>query len=186
MRAGSPEKAEQLARGLADAYLRKPEGSRRRHAAQQSAWLDGKLDDLRGRWRRPSDAPRIIATAQSLVLSDGRVSPEQQLKDANDALVAARGRRAETEARYDQIKAALASGASPESVDATLHSPVIAKLRADQCGAGARRGLRALDARAAPPELSDDAPCNWSATQAQISAELEAHPGRDGAGAQGG
>jgi len=42
------------------------------------------------------------------VLSDGRISPEQQLKDANDALVVARGKRGEVEAAYEQVKAALA------------------------------------------------------------------------------
>ncbi len=92
------------------------------------------------------------------MLSDGRISPEQQLKDANDALVVARGKRGEVEAAYEQVKAALASSAGGgEGVGEALHSPVIEKLRADQADAGARRGLRAVDARAAPSELSDDA-----------------------------
>ncbi len=131
-RAGSPDRAARLASGLADAYFADQKDLSDATAAQQSAWLDNKLNDVRGRVQAAERRAQDYRDAQSLVMSDGHVSPEQQLKDANDALVAARGRRAEIEARYEQIKAAIASGASPESVDSALNSPVIAKLRADQ------------------------------------------------------
>ncbi len=172
VRAGSPERAEQLARGLADAYFASQKDLADATAAQQSAWLDGKLNDLRGRVEAAERRAQDYRDAQSLVMSDGRVSPEQQLKDANDALVAARGRRAETEARYDQIKAALASGASPESVDATLNSPVIAKLRADQSTLARDEAYeRSVLGPRHPSYLTTR--MQLSATQAQISAEAK-------------
>lgn len=172
VRAGSPQKAEQLARGLADAYFASQKDLADATAAQQSAWLDAKLEDLRGRVQAAERRAQDYRDAQSLVMSDGHVSPEQQLKDANDALVAARGRRAEIEARYGQIKAAVTSGASPESLDSALSSPVIAKLRADQSTLARDEAYeRSVLGPRHPSYLTTR--MQLSATQAQISAETK-------------
>ncbi|MBV8474390.1 MAG: hypothetical protein JO107_08005 [Hyphomicrobiales bacterium] len=171
-RAGSPERAAQLASGLADAYFASQKELSEATAAQQSAWLDSKLNDLRGRVEAAERRAQDYRDAQSLVMSDGHVSPEQQLKDANDALVAARGRRAEVASRYEQIKAAIASGASPESIDAALNSPVIAKLRADQSALARDEAYeRSVLGPRHPSYLTTR--MQLSATQDQISAETK-------------
>jgi len=132
VRAATPAKSERLAQGLADAFFTEQAALSDRVVAQQSAWLNGRVDELKPRVETAQKRAQAYREANAIVFSDGRLSPEQQLKDANDALVAARGRRAELEAANDQIKAALASGTGGEAVAAALHSPVIDRLRGDQ------------------------------------------------------
>lgn len=132
VRAASPAKAEHLAQGLADAFFAEQSALGDQVVAKQSAWLDARIADLQPRVEEADKRAQAYREANAIVLADGRISPEQQLKDANDALVAARGKRAEVEAANEQVKAALASTAGGEGVGETLHSPVIEKLRADQ------------------------------------------------------
>ena len=172
VRAGAPDRAEAIARGLADAYFASQVELSDATASTQTAWLDAKLSDLRARVETAERRAQDYRDAQSIVVSDGHVSPEQQLKTANDALVAARGKRAEIEARYDEIKAAVASGRSPESTDDALHSSVIEKLRADQSALARDEAyeLSVLGPRH-PSYLTTR--MQLSATQAQINAEMK-------------
>jgi polysaccharide biosynthesis transport protein len=172
VRAGSPEKAEKLARGLADAYFADQSAMSDDTVAKESAWLDQRLSDLRRRVEAAERRAQDYRDAQSIVLSDGRVSPEQQLKDANDALVAARGKRAEVEARYNQIKAASAPGANAESIDDAIHSPVIEKLRADQSALSRDEAYERSVLGPRHPSYQTTL-MQLSATQAQIGAELK-------------
>ena len=158
VRASSPDKAERLARGLADAFFAEQGALGEDIVAKQSSWLDTRIEELRGQVDAAERRAQDYREANAIVFSDGRISPEQQLKDANDALVAARGKRAEAEAQSDQVKAALASPSSG-GVGEALRSPVIEKLRADQAAPVARdEAMRqAVDAGSASSELSDDA-----------------------------
>ena len=133
VRAATPVKAEHLAQGVADAFFAEQAALSDQVVAKQSAWLDARIAELQPRAEEAQRRAQAYREANAIVLSDGRISPEQQLKDANDALVVARGKRGEVEAAYEQVKAALASSAiGGEGVGEALHSPVIEKLRADQ------------------------------------------------------
>jgi len=133
VRAATPAKAEHLAQGLATAFFAEQAALSDQVVAKQAAWLDSRIAELQPRAEEAERRAQAYREANAIVLSDGRISPEQQLKDANDALVAARGRRGEVEAAAEQVKAALASSAAGgEGVAEALHSPVIEKLRADQ------------------------------------------------------
>ena len=133
VRAAAPAKAQRLAQGLADAFFAEQSALSDQIVAKQSAWLDARIAELQPRAEDAERRAQAYREANAIVLSDGRISPEQQLKDANDALVVARGKRGEVEAAYEQVKAALASStAGGEGVGEALHSPVIEKLRADQ------------------------------------------------------
>lgn len=131
VRAGTPEKAVRWAGGLADAFFAEQGSLGDDIIAKQSAWLDTRIEDLRKQVDAAERRAQDYREANAIVFSDGRISPEQQLKDANDALVVARGKRAEVEAQSDQVKAALESS-SAGGVGEALRSPVIEKLRADQ------------------------------------------------------
>ena len=172
VRAGTPDRATTIARGLADAYFAGQVEMSDDTATKQTAWLDAKLSDLRTRVDAAERRAQDYRDAQSIVLSDGHVSPEQQLKTANDALVAARGKRAEVEARYQEIKAALTSGKSPESTDDAIHSNVIEKLRADQSALARDEAyeLSVLGPRH-PSYLTTR--MQLQATQTQINAEMK-------------
>ena len=160
VRAATPAKAEHLAQGLADAFFAEQAALSDRVVAKQSAWLDARIDELQPRVEEARARAQAYREANAIVFSDGRISPEQQLKDANDALGRARGKRAEVEAANEQVKAALASGAGGEGVRRSAAFAGDREAARRSGGVGARRGLRAVDARAAPSELSDDARAN--------------------------
>ena len=112
VRAATPEKAVRWASGLADAFFAEQGSLGDDIIAKQSAWLDTRIEDLRTQVDAAERHAQDYREANAIVFSDGRISPEQQLKDANDALVVARGKRAEVEAQSDQVKAALESSSA--------------------------------------------------------------------------
>jgi uncharacterized protein involved in exopolysaccharide biosynthesis/Mrp family chromosome partitioning ATPase len=172
VRAATPAKAEHLAQGLADAFFAEQAALSDQVVAKQSAWLDARIAELQPRAEEAERRAQAYRETNAIVLSDGRISPEQQLKDANDALVVARGKRGEVEAANEQVKAALASSAAGgEGVGAALHSPVIEKLRADQAALARDEAyeLSTLGPRH-PSYLTTRA--QLQSVQAQIDAEI--------------
>lgn len=131
VRASSAEKAERLARALAKAYFETQSKLSDDIFEKESVWLDKKIADLRMRFEEAERRVEDFRKSKSIVVSDGRTLPEQQLKDANTALVAARGKLAEQEAKYAQLQAAARGGGSVESLNETIHAPLIEKLRGD-------------------------------------------------------
>jgi polysaccharide biosynthesis transport protein len=127
----TPEKAERLARAFANAYFEAQSKAADDIVEKQTLWLDARVKDLKARVEAAERRAQDYRNEQGITLSEGRLSTEQQLKDANTALVAAKGKRAEVEARYDELKAAMARGAAADSVNDAIRSPVIEKLRAD-------------------------------------------------------
>ena len=69
--------------------------------------------------------------SQTILITDGHTSLEQQLKDANSALVEARGKRAEMDAKFAQLQAVIRNGGSIGGLSEAIHSPMIEKLRGD-------------------------------------------------------
>ncbi len=131
VRASSPEKAERLARGLANAYYETQTKMGDDIADREIDWLDKKIADLRTRLQQSEQRLEDYRKTHSIIMTDGHTPLEQQLKDANSALVDARGKRAELEARYAQIQAAIRAGGSIENVDEAIKSPLIEKLRGE-------------------------------------------------------
>lgn len=120
-----------IAQSLADAYLAAKARLTDEVSDRERDLIDRKLRDLRARVEAAERKAQEYRDKNELVVSDGRTSPEQRLKDANSALVVAQGKRADVEARYTQIKAALAAGVDAQTVNDDLRSPVIEKLRSD-------------------------------------------------------
>ena len=130
VRAGSPEKAERLARGLSDAYFDTQTRLEDELVDRQVEWLDKKVKDLRERLLTAEQRAEEFRKSQSLTVTDGHLLPEDQLKDANSQLIEARGKRADQEAKVAQLQAAIRSGAIEDLGDA-IRSPLIEKLRGD-------------------------------------------------------
>jgi len=125
------QKAIAVAQSLADAYLAAKLRLTDDVSDRERALIDRKLNDLRTRVEAAERKAQEYRNENDLVVTDGRSSPEQQLKDANSALVVAQGKRADIEARYTQLKAALAAGVDAQTMNQDLRSPVIEKLRSD-------------------------------------------------------
>jgi len=126
VRASSTDKAERLARALARAFMDANNEMRDSVSDQETKWLDQKIDELRRRLEAAEARVQEFRATNAIVVTDGLTPPEDQLKDANAALVNARNRRSEAEARYQQFLAG-ARGGDAE----TLRSPLMEKLRAE-------------------------------------------------------
>jgi polysaccharide biosynthesis transport protein len=131
VKASSPEKAERIARALANAYHETQAKMGDDIADKEIEWLDKKISDLRTRLEQAEQRVQDYRKSGSILITDGHTPPEQQLKDANSALMEARGKRAELEAKYNQLQAAIRSGGSIENLNEAVRSPLIEKLRGD-------------------------------------------------------
>jgi polysaccharide biosynthesis transport protein len=131
VKASSPEKAERLARGLVTAYHETQAQMGDEIADKEIDWLDKRIADFRIRLEQAEQRVQDYRKSKAFLVTDGHTAPETQLKDANSALVEARKKRAELQARYDQLQAAIRAGGSIENVNEAIRSPVIEKLRGD-------------------------------------------------------
>jgi uncharacterized protein involved in exopolysaccharide biosynthesis len=129
-RASSPARAERIARGLASAYLATQRQFSADVAETEQSWLDAKIDGLRKRLKQAEAQVQDYRESQSLGLTDGQTPSEQQMKTANAALVEARTKRVEAEAKYDQIRAA-AQAATLDFPREAIRSPLLDRLLAD-------------------------------------------------------
>ena len=129
-RASSPEKAEHIAHALASAFLAIQAQFSASVAEKEGQWLDIKIEDLRKRLEQAEQRVQDYRQAQSVIVTEGLTPSEQQIKTANAALVEARGKRAEAEAKYAQAQAAIQSGAI-ETAKETIRSPLLERLLAD-------------------------------------------------------
>lgn len=126
VRASSTDKAERLAKALAKAFMEANREMQNSVSDQETKWLDQRIDELRHRLEAAEARVQDYRARNAIVVTDGLTPPEDQLKDANAALVNARNRRSEAEARYDQFLAATRSGTAE-----TFRSPLMERLRAE-------------------------------------------------------
>lgn len=126
VRASQPEKAERLAEALAKAFLEANGDLQNSISDQETKWLDLRIDDLRRRLEAAEARVHQYRASNAIVVTDGLTPSEDQLKDADAALVNARGKRAEAEARFQQFLAAERGG-----VAETVRSPLMERLRAE-------------------------------------------------------
>jgi uncharacterized protein involved in exopolysaccharide biosynthesis len=129
--ASSPEKAVKLGNALVVAYFHAQTALSDEIVDKQTVWLDGRVKDLRTRVEEAERRVQDYRDTNEIALTEGHTSPERQLGDANAALVAARGKVAEVEARYNQLKIAMSRADAGQSTDDTIRSTVIEKLRQD-------------------------------------------------------
>jgi uncharacterized protein involved in exopolysaccharide biosynthesis len=130
-RASNAEKAERVAQSLASAFLATQEQFSANVADAERKWLDGKIEDVRKRLQEAEARVQTYREARSLVTTDGMTPTDQQIKSADAALVEARGKRAEAEAIYAQVRAAAEAG-SIETSKQAIRSPLLERLLNDQ------------------------------------------------------
>ena len=86
------ESALRVASALADAFLAAQTRIADDLAKKSDVFLDAKIADLRARVEEAERKAQAFRQSHGLVVTEGRISSEQQLKDANTALVAAQGK----------------------------------------------------------------------------------------------
>jgi capsular exopolysaccharide synthesis family protein len=131
-RSHDPEQAAQMANDLVNVYYLSREQARVEYAAQTSNWLSGRLDELRSEVQRREDEVEQYRAQHGLLTVDGSMLAEQQLRDAEASVVAARADLAERLARERQVRAAVSGGRSAETLAGALSSDTMTQLRTRQ------------------------------------------------------
>jgi polysaccharide biosynthesis transport protein len=126
-----PDRAEQVANAVADAYMADQLEAKYEAARRAGNWMHDRARELREQAVSAESAVLNFKTNNNIVETGGRLINEQQLAELNSTLIQARAQTAETKAKLDRIDEILRSG--PEVPDATvadsLHNDVIGKLR---------------------------------------------------------
>ena len=126
----NPEFAAKAANGVAEAYIREQLESKGNVTQRASQWLSQRAADLR---RRLIDSEtRLEQFRRQSGITEGQGGSNvlrDQLAKINGDLVAARARRSEAEARYQQVQSLLKSGGGSDTAAAVLDSPLIQRLR---------------------------------------------------------
>jgi succinoglycan biosynthesis transport protein ExoP len=131
----SPQRAAQIANALAEAYVVDALEAKYLATRRASAWLQGRLNELREQSATAGRAVIDFKARNNIVESGGRLMNEQQLAELNSSLIQAGAQSAEAQARLDRIQQILnengsdIAGAATATVTDTLHNDVITKLR---------------------------------------------------------
>jgi succinoglycan biosynthesis transport protein ExoP len=135
-----PEKAAQIANGVADAYIVDQLEAKYQATRRASAWLQSRIGELRQQASTAERAALDFKQKNNIVDTGGRLINEQQLSELNSQLVIARAASAEARARLDRI-AAITQAEIPDiavadvlrkpdaAVSDALRNDVITKLR---------------------------------------------------------
>lgn len=170
-RSDDPEKAAALANGLVAAYLDSNVQENVRAASRADAWLQRRLGELRQEVNDAEARADEFRAEAGLLTARGETLVEQQISQAQDAVLAARAALAETEARHQQVRSLAARGGGADAIASVMNSNVIRDLRAREADTARRRaelanryGPRHPELQSADSELTD--------VRRQIDAEI--------------
>ncbi|MFM2130135.1 MAG: hypothetical protein RL477_1681 [Pseudomonadota bacterium] len=131
VRFNSPDPAMAMlaANTVADLYVLEQLESKGRATTRASEWLNQRAQELRNRVVSSERRLEEFRRKSGIVEVGGASVYVRQRSELDTQLVVARGKRAETEARFSQVQKLVSTGADVESVAAVLDSPLIQKLR---------------------------------------------------------
>jgi uncharacterized protein involved in exopolysaccharide biosynthesis/Mrp family chromosome partitioning ATPase len=117
-RSANPELAANTANAIAEAYLNVQQMAKQDQTRAAGNWLAGEIERMR---EKVADAEAKVAQYRAksnlFVGSNNTSLPNQQLSENNSQIAAARGRKADLEARATQLRALIRSGTTIESSD---------------------------------------------------------------------
>jgi succinoglycan biosynthesis transport protein ExoP len=131
----SPERAAQIANGIADAYVVDALEAKYQSTKRAAIWLQDRLKELRAQATAADRAVVNFKEKNNIVDTGGRLLNEQQLAELNSALILSRAQTAEAQARTDRVQQILqkenqnAAFEDTATVTDTLHDDVITRLR---------------------------------------------------------
>jgi capsular exopolysaccharide synthesis family protein len=124
--AADPARAARLANAVAEAYLVDPLYARLDAGLRESAWLNQRLPELRGRLRDSEEAVVAFRAEHNLVDRGQNVTLDQeQMAQLNARLVTARADVAEKKAKVDLLQSLEARGGDAEGFPETMNSELL-------------------------------------------------------------
>lgn len=125
----SPAMASLAVNTVADIYVLDQLETKGKATTRASEWLNQRAQELRNRVISSERRLEEFRRKSGIVEVGGASVYSRQRAELDSQLVAARGKRAEAEARYTQVQKLMSQGATAESVAAVLDSPLIQRLR---------------------------------------------------------
>lgn len=157
-----PDKAARIANAFAQNYLLEQLQAKFEATRQANAWLNTRLNDLRGEVIQAEAAVEQYRNANNLLSASGATLTEQEISTYNTQLATVRAQQAEDEARLSTARAQLARGSTGDDVGEALGSTVVQQLRARRAEVSgrvadlsSRYGPRHPDMLRAERELAD-------------------------------
>jgi succinoglycan biosynthesis transport protein ExoP len=126
-----PDRAEQVANAVADAYMADQLEAKYESARRAGNWMQDRARELREQAVSAESAVLNFKTNNNIVETGGRLINEQQLAELNSALIQGRAQTVETKAKLDRVDEILRSGLDvPDAtVSDSLRNEVVVKLR---------------------------------------------------------
>ncbi|MFN0044547.1 MAG: GumC family protein, partial [Alphaproteobacteria bacterium] len=160
------------ANASAEAYILDQLSTKGEATSRASKWLSERVNEMRRRVIESEQRLEEFRKTAGIVEVGGATLYQQQLVAMNEELAGARNKRAEAEARYDQVQAIMNAGGNPTSVAAVLDNRVIQGLRDQE--ATLERKVQDLTQQFLPshPKLRQ-AQTEMQGLQSKIAAEVE-------------
>ena len=121
--------AAKAANATADIYILDQLETRGRATTRASDWLNQRANELRTRVIESEKRLEDFRRSSGIVEIGGASVYARQRAELDSQLIAARTKRSEAEARYDQVQRLLRSGGDIDTAAAVLDSPLIQRLR---------------------------------------------------------
>ena len=114
----NPELAARVANSIADAYLASQRSAKTDQTKAASTWLASEIEKMRGKVADAEAKVEEYRSKSNLFVGTNNTSlPNQQLTEINSQIAAARGQKADLEARAKQLRELVRSGQPIDSSD---------------------------------------------------------------------
>jgi len=114
----NPELAARVANSIADAYLSSQRSAKTDQTKAASTWLASEIEKMRGKVADAEAKVEEYRSKSNLFVGTNNTSlPNQQLTEINSQIAAARGQKADLEARAKQLRELVRSGQPVDSSD---------------------------------------------------------------------
>ncbi|MBU2289295.1 MAG: GumC family protein, partial [Gammaproteobacteria bacterium] len=121
----SQQKAARIANAFAQNYLLEQLEAKFEATRQANAWLNTRLNDLRGEVIQGEAAVEQYRNANNLLSASGATLTEQEISTYNTQLATVRAQQAEDEARLATARAQMSRGSTGDDVGEALGSAVV-------------------------------------------------------------
>lgn len=125
----SPKTSASVVNGLMQAYIEQQLANRLEQTGEVNAWLGERASILRQQVEEADRAVQEFRKEYAILETTSGTVTDQQLSEMNTQLTTARAERAQTEARYREIKRLVDSPAGVDASNDVLQSPLIQNLR---------------------------------------------------------
>ncbi|CAN7604565.1 polysaccharide biosynthesis tyrosine autokinase [Phenylobacterium sp. LjRoot219] len=133
-----PRKAARIADAFAANYLRLQREAKLEASRDASAWLYGRIGEIRHRVVTAETALQAYRIQNNLLSAQGATLTEQEISSLNQQAALTRAQQAEAQARLSTAMSQLKNGSLGDDVGETLTSPVIRDLREQRAAVSQR------------------------------------------------